>query len=441
METLFDGSRAFAHLKRLTVDLGHRLAGSTKERQAAAYIKAEFDRHGLKSRLQNFPIITYEPRLAKLEILEPKIGPIECELVGLSASTPPSGLLGELRFVETGDEEYLSSDLKGKILLVIGPVRFKKYAALMKVKPKAIIVIESQIGKPPSRVDIYPEWREKYGSVPMLRITLDDGLKLVQRKAKVARMVVLFREKKTRSANVIGDLKGTRFPEEIVVVGGHYDSVPGVQGASDNAGGTAIMLELARVFSLKGSLRTLRFVAWGSEELGLRGSVYYAQHLRDKAATETKKARRQKTSQELQNHRLCVNLDVHGVTLGVNQAMVLGPQDLVSSVRLLSKEIGPAIQITEDVHSSDSTALSRVGIPSLSLTRNGGTAAYLHTPLDAIDYLDAQHLGMYGTFAEEWISRYVANASSFPFETTVPDAHMKKVVDYFKKRRGSDIKD
>ena len=80
---------------------------------------------------------------------------------------------------------------------------------------------------------------------------------------------------------MIAELRGSTKPKEITVVGGHYDSVPGVGGASDNAGGTAMTVELARVFKERGSKRTLRFVAWGSEEMGLYGSNHYAKKLKE----------------------------------------------------------------------------------------------------------------------------------------------------------------
>lgn len=438
METLFNGQRAFEHLRKLTVELGHRLAGSDKEKEAASYVKSELDKYGLKTSFQSFPVTTYQPKLSRLEVLEPKLGEVPCELVGLSSPTQAEGILGEANFVETGDEQYLVGNLKGKVLLVIGPVRYRKYANLMKTKPAGIVIIEPQIGKPPSRVDILPEWREKFGSVPMTRISLEDGLRLVKESVKVVRMAVLFSEKKTRSANVIGELKGKKVPEEIVLMGSHYDSSPGVQGASDNAGGTALMLELARVLTANGSTRTIRFVAWGAEELFLRGSLHYSQNLKERDELEQKKKHFKESGNltELHHHRLCINLDVHGGILGTNQALVLGPQDLASSVRLLSKEIGPAIEISEEAHSSDSTALSRVGIPSLSFTRKGGTTEYLHTPLDSIEYLDANHLEMYGVFIEVWTKRYVASSLSFPFERTIPESQQKKIEDYFRGRLG-----
>lgn len=61
-------------------------------------------------------------------------------------------------------------------------------------------------------------------------------------------------------------LAGTERPDEIVVVGAHYDTYPGTPGADDNASGTAALLALARRFAGSQSQRTLRFVAFTNEE-------------------------------------------------------------------------------------------------------------------------------------------------------------------------------
>lgn len=66
--------------------------------------------------------------------------------------------------------------------------------------------------------------------------------------------------------NIEVELKGSRHPDEIVVVGAHYDSPPGSPGANDNASGVAALLELARHFKVIKPERTIRFVAFVNEE-------------------------------------------------------------------------------------------------------------------------------------------------------------------------------
>ncbi|MFO0984869.1 MAG: M20/M25/M40 family metallo-hydrolase [Planctomycetota bacterium] len=93
------------------------------------------------------------------------------------------------------------------------------------------------------------------------------------------------------SDNVIGDLPGTKYPDRILIVGGHYDSVnwndyPNGRspGADDNASGTAAVLEMARILSQYQFKNTIRFMAFCSEEEGLVGSNAYATMMRNQNA-------------------------------------------------------------------------------------------------------------------------------------------------------------
>jgi hypothetical protein len=73
-------------------------------------------------------------------------------------------------------------------------------------------------------------------------------------------------EPRIRDGNVAGELRGSRIPGEIVIVGAHYDSAEGSPGANDNATGVAATLALARRFARSAPERTLRFVAFANEE-------------------------------------------------------------------------------------------------------------------------------------------------------------------------------
>jgi Zn-dependent M28 family amino/carboxypeptidase len=67
-------------------------------------------------------------------------------------------------------------------------------------------------------------------------------------------------------ANLEVEIRGRSLPDEHVVVGAHYDSVPGCPGANDNASGVAALLELARLFSRHNPERTVRLAAFVNEE-------------------------------------------------------------------------------------------------------------------------------------------------------------------------------
>jgi Zn-dependent M28 family amino/carboxypeptidase len=87
--------------------------------------------------------------------------------------------------------------------------------------------------------------------------------------------------------NVEAELKGTSRPDEIVIVGAHYDSVSGCPGADDNATGVAALLELARGMVASRPARTVRFVGFVNEEppffqTAAMGSLRYAATSRER---------------------------------------------------------------------------------------------------------------------------------------------------------------
>ncbi len=91
--------------------------------------------------------------------------------------------------------------------------------------------------------------------------------------------------------NVVAAVQGSIYPDSIYIVGGHYDSIissweqldTNAPGANDNASGVAAMLEIARVMRVKGfkPQSTIKFIAFGAEELGLYGSYAQAEKAKD----------------------------------------------------------------------------------------------------------------------------------------------------------------
>ncbi len=193
-----------------------------------------------------------------------------------------------------------------------------------------------------------------------------------------------------------------------------------------------MVMELARAFKEKGTRRTMRFIAWGCEELGLLGSRDYATKLRE--ASEKAKEQDEDAETELDKTLLCVNLDVHGAYIGTNSSHVLGPSELTASVKLLSKETGIVFNVEEGVYSSDGTSLSAVGVPSVSFSRRAPTNILMHSTEDSVQWLSPKTLQTQGEFVERFLSRYVAGAAAFPFEREVPEKQKEKIKDYFKQR-------
>jgi hypothetical protein len=119
---------------------------------------------------------------------------------------------------------------------------------------------------------------------------LDAGAAFVERSLEGARYRVArqtFIVEGIACANIEAELRGVTKPEEIVVIGAHYDTVDEAPGADDNASGVAAMLALARRFARAKPARTIRFVAFVNEEpphfqTEAMGSLRYAAQCHDR---------------------------------------------------------------------------------------------------------------------------------------------------------------
>jgi Zn-dependent M28 family amino/carboxypeptidase len=83
--------------------------------------------------------------------------------------------------------------------------------------------------------------------------------------------------------NIVAEKKGLTSPDHLLILGAHYDTVPGSPGADDNASAVAVLLEVAKQVQGAALSSSVRFVAFGLEEYGYVGSTYHAKRTRDRA--------------------------------------------------------------------------------------------------------------------------------------------------------------
>ena len=425
MNTEFDGQRAYKHIEYLSKAIGARVSGTPQERQAADYVKSELASYGLQTSELSFDVDNDTTTAFSLEILDPPLGQIKALPLAGTPDTPPEGLTGELVFAESLREPYIGSHVKGKIVVLVNEGMLgRELQPLLKYGPLALIHVGHTMSLEPNTFHvIMKETNHPYQLVPTLHITYDSAVKLWNSCAKKARLTLQTERSRSQSYAVYGELKGTLFPDEIVVIGGHMDSVPRDPGATDNAAGTATMLELARVFAKRGSYRTLRFAAWGSEEGGLVGSFKYAlelkrKHLEEKQAADYIEGY---SKTELEKHLLNINLDVLGMSLGHNEYNVMGPQGLKDYVHALTCEMGVHHKSAEGLYGSDHLSFANVGVPGVSFQREGVGTHYMHTAGDSIDLIDPRQLALVGGVVETLINRTAAQGYVWPFERTLPD--------------------
>src|SRR5256712_1156451 len=163
------------------------------------------------------------------------------------------------------------------------------------------------------------------------------------------------------SVNVIAFKPGTISPQEVLVVGAHLDTVPPSPGANDNASGVAAVLEVARLLAEVPTARTVHFVAFGAEELGLVGSSYYVAN-RTLAVTGM------------------VNLDMVGHRAQLLLSNSAGRGGLMDVAEQVAGRLGIGVQRLS-LGSSDHVSFEGAGDP-VGLNHTGGSGGF-HTPQDS----------------------------------------------------------
>ncbi len=145
-----------------------------------------------------------------------------------------------------------------------------------------------------SNVDEYPhtgatQYNDSFPKIPAVAISTKDAEWLSSQLKKKNPMTVFFRTncqmlEDVPSFNVIGEIKGSAFPDEIITVGGHLDSWDLGEGAQDDGAGCVQSIEVLRTLKKLGirPKRTIRAVMFMNEENGSRGAKAYLQAAKDK---------------------------------------------------------------------------------------------------------------------------------------------------------------
>ena len=416
---LSEGGRVYDHVRCLSVDIGSRSIGSRGEKEAADYIYSYLKGLNLEVWKQTFDAETALLRDCRIEILEPPLGEITCAPILLTPDTPPEGVTGEIVFVEGSKRPSLGPHVRGKIMFWACSSREEfNWATAAKYQPLVVIAIWPGLGLKPKHYQMSPRMFHPYDPVTSFWITWEDGLRIFKAEAKKARVCLHSKHCTSTSVNIIAEVKGETYPNEIIVIGGHYDSPPGVPGAFDNASGVAMVMELARLYSQRGSKRTLRFVAFGGEEGGLLGSQRYVTQLKEQ---------RGKGVDSLSDHLFCLNLDGLGIALGTNSCYVLGPPEIGDTVKTLGEELGIPHIVKEDIDFSDNLPFAWNGVPNISLTREGAGAEFIHTVEDTIELIDIEQLQQASQFIDALLAQTAARAELWPFKRQIPSKMLDKV--------------
>jgi carboxypeptidase Q len=391
--------RAYTRLAYLTDRIGNRLSGSKNLARAIQWALAEMKSDGLDNiRAEKVMVPHWVRGEESLEMISPE--PRKLSLVGLgnSVSTPPEGIVAEAIVVRSFDElEALGERVRGKIVVYNAPfvsygetVKYRGTGASRAARYGAVAALVRSI-TPVSLQTPHTgamTYNEKQPKIPTAAITIE-GAELLQRMNDRGERPTLRLKMEAKflpdaeSANVVAELKGSEKPDEVVLLGGHFDSWDVGQGAQDDGGGVIIAWETVRLLKELGlrPRRTIRVVLYTNEENGARGGDAY----------------RDAHRAEIAKHILVIESDSGCYRPeGFGLATTAPPQARANFIEIAKLLTGiRADRIAANGGGTDINPMMKEGVVGASLNVDGTKYFEIHhTAADTLDKVNPQELAL-----------------------------------------------
>lgn len=400
---------AYHQLEHLTENIGARPAGSPQAKAAVEYVAAELRRLGLEVRLEETKVPHWVRGTETADLIAwPGQAPgtrqkIVLTALGLSSATPADGITADVVVVNNFDElKALRHDqIAGKIVLFndlfdkeksAAGYAFIAYGEAVRYRaagPKAaadlgaVAALVRSVGDADFRLP-HTGFAIPAG-IPAGAVTAEDANLIAHLAAQGGvRMHLTLTPQKLpdeTSYNVVGDLKGSDHPEQVVVVSGHLDSWDLGTGAIDDGAGVAVAMEAAEILQ-KLHLRpkrTLRVIAWMDEEEGGAGSQSYTKS----------------HASDFPNFVGAIESDSGAAhPLGFEVRLTPPAIDLLQPVLDVLQSFGASVfQPSSYPPGADISAMSEAGVPAFGIMQDGRTYFhYHHTAADTLDKIVPREL-------------------------------------------------
>jgi Zn-dependent M28 family amino/carboxypeptidase len=391
---------SFTDLEELSDYIGARVTGSPEAAKAVEWGIAKMKAIGLENvHAEKWQISRGWTRVsASAELLAPVHRRLLVDSMGWVGSTQPGGAEAEVvpvNLLQVDDEiKNKSNSWAGKVLLIVrkgtppaGPearALFLKFAGLLKKAEQvhALAVIGGQGGAMAQGMRLTHTGAlgfDTYFEIPVVSMIAEDQqfLERILDQGKTVRIKIDVQNKVSSgpvdSANVVGEIRGSEHPEQVVVVGGHLDSWDLSDGATDDGCGVATTLGAAKAIKVSGfrPKRTIRFVLFTGEEQGLLGSLAYTKMHKD----------------ELKDHVAAVVLDNgQGPVVRLDMG---GHDDLIPAMNKFTESTKAFGEVKVDdnpVFGTDAGPFILAGLPGINMGQDSPDYKYTHH--SAVDTFD-----------------------------------------------------
>ena len=403
---------ALDQLRHLTNNIGPRLSGSPQAQQAVDYVADQMRALGATVTKENASVPHWVRGLETAEVVTwPGQTPgttqkVVLTALGGSVATPAEGLTAEIVVVDNFNQLHAlpAGAVNGKILVFNhsfdkelaaqgkgldaygGGVIYRGAAPIAGAALGAAAVLVRSVGGadfrlPHTGLTAYTDGVPK---IPAAAISAEDAdlLKDLTAQGPVRLHLTLTPQTlpDAPSFNVIADWKGTEHPEQVVIVSGHLDSWDLGTGAIDDGAGVVVSMQVIHLLKDLGihPRRTVRFIAWMSEEEGSQGAAaYMAEH-----------------AGEAMNHIGAIESDLgcdHPTGIYYSGKSVLG--QWLRPVSQVLEPIGAETLVEAPETGEDIAGLTEKGVPSFAPVQDSRYYFnYHHTAADTFDKVDPRHL-------------------------------------------------
>jgi hypothetical protein len=303
-EALSNG-KSYEWLRHLTKQIGPRLSGSDGAQKAVDWTKQVMEKEGFDRVFLQEVMVPHWVRGAKEEAYihsGSKKTTVPIAALGGSVATNPKGVEAQVIEVKSFPElRALGTEkVKGKIVFFNRPMdptklnTFEAYGGAVDQRANGATeaaklgAVGAIVRSMSNRHDDQPHTGgTRYGTgvplIPTAAISTNGADLLSKSLTENPSLTFYFKQNcetlpDAKSYNVVGEIKGSEKPDEIIVVGGHLDSWDLAEGAHDDGSGCVQSMDVLRIMKALGikPKRTLRAVMFMNEENGLRGGIKYA---------------------------------------------------------------------------------------------------------------------------------------------------------------------
>jgi carboxypeptidase Q len=387
----FSSNVGWERLALIGDTFGPRLSGSQALEDAIRWAVQEMKKDSLENvHTEPVKVPHWVRGQESVELTAPRRHPLVMLGLGNSVGTPADGIEAEVVVVHSFQElDAAGNRIKGRIVLFNAPfttygetVQYRSTGPSRAAGLGAVAALVRAVGPSGLRTPHTGALRYVAGApqIPAAAITTEDAdqLQRMQDRGTVIRARLKMEAKflpDADSFNVVGELRGRELPDEVVVMGGHFDSWDVGTGSTDDGVGCVVTWDALRIMK-KLNLRprrTIRVVLWTNEENGTRGGLAYRDRYKD----------------QLANHVLMLESDSGvfkpiGFGFTGSDAARAKVKDVATLLRGIQTDRISAAGEGADIGPS----MQAANIPGMSLEAEGNYFLIHHTPADTIDKID-----------------------------------------------------